>query len=57
MTDQKSDDGGRDEKAERLAERLRENLKRRKAQARAHRSEEAGPQQPEPSAQADDRRT
>ncbi|TAJ27734.1 MULTISPECIES: hypothetical protein [unclassified Bosea (in: a-proteobacteria)] len=47
-----------DEKQARLAAALRENLKRRKAQARARRSEEAGPQQPEPSAQGgDDRRT
>ena len=46
-----------DEKQARLAAALRENLKRRKAQARARRSEEAGPEQPEPSAQADDRRT
>lgn len=30
MTGKKSDDGGKDEKAERLAERLRENLKRRR---------------------------
>ncbi|WP_420102022.1 hypothetical protein [Bosea sp. (in: a-proteobacteria)] len=46
-----------DEKQARLAAALRENLKRRKAQARARRTEEAACDRPSPPAQADDRRS
>ncbi len=53
MTRQTDDD----EKQARLAAALRENLKRRKAQARARRTEEAQAQQPAPPAQADNSRT
>ncbi len=42
-----------DEKQARLAAALRENLKRRKAQARARRSDEAKAQEPAPPVQAD----
>jgi hypothetical protein len=42
-----------DEKRARLAAALRENLKRRKAQARARRADEADGQEPAPPAQAD----
>ena len=46
-----------DEKQARLAAALRENLKRRKAQARARRSDEAQAREPEPPSQADTSRT
>ncbi|WP_265058095.1 hypothetical protein [Bosea sp. UC22_33] len=46
-----------DEKQARLAAALRENLKRRKAQARARRSDEAQTREPEPPSQADTSRT
>ena len=46
-----------DEKQARLAAALRENLKRRKAQARARRSEETGTQEPAPPAQAESPRS
>jgi hypothetical protein len=46
-----------DEKRARLAAALRENLKRRKAQARARRAEEAPAQEPEPKAQAEPNRS
>jgi len=46
-----------DEKQARLAAALRENLKRRKAQARARRSDEAHAREPEPPSQADSSRT
>jgi hypothetical protein len=46
-----------DEKQARLAAALRENLKRRKAQARARRSEEVGAQEPVPPAQAESPRS
>lgn len=46
-----------DEKKARLAAALRENLKRRKAQARARRAEEAPTQEPAPQAQADSKRS
>ncbi|WP_197280684.1 hypothetical protein [Bosea vaviloviae] len=42
-----------DEKRARLAAALRENLKRRKAQARARRADEAPAQEPAPQTQAD----
>ena len=42
-----------DERQARLAAALRENLKRRKAQARARRSDEAQAQKPVPPAQAE----
>ena len=41
----------------RLAEALRQNLKRRKAQARARRSDEAQAREPAPPSQADSSRT
>ncbi|MBD3846828.1 hypothetical protein IED13_14045 [Bosea sp. SSUT16] len=53
MTRQTADD----EKQARLAAALRENLKRRKAQARARRVEEAQAHEPAPPAQADTPRT
>jgi hypothetical protein len=46
-----------DEKQARLAAALRENLKRRKAQARARRSEEAAAQEPVPPVQAETSRS
>ena len=46
-----------DEKRARLAAALRENLKRRKAQARARRAEEAPAQDEAPQAQADPNRS
>ncbi len=46
-----------DEKQARLAAALRENLKRRKAQARARRSDEAQAREPAPPSQADTSRT
>ncbi|MGY6248753.1 hypothetical protein ACXIUS_14480 [Bosea thiooxidans] len=53
MTRQTADD----EKQARLAAALRENLKRRKAQARARRAEEAHEHEPAPPAQAEIPRT
>ncbi|MCO5091783.1 hypothetical protein [Bosea sp. (in: a-proteobacteria)] len=46
-----------DEKQARLAAALRENLKRRKAQARARRSQEAQTREPAAPAQAESSRT
>ncbi|WP_200827892.1 hypothetical protein [Bosea lathyri] len=46
-----------DEKKARLAAALRENLKRRKAQARARRSDEAVAQEPASQAQAESSRS
>ena len=46
-----------DEKQARLAAALRENLKRRKAQARARRSDEVQTRESEPPSQADTPRT
>ena len=46
-----------DEKKARLAAALRENLKRRKAQARARRTDEAPAQEPAPQAQAESTRS
>jgi hypothetical protein len=46
-----------DEKQARLAAALRENLKRRKAQARARRSEEAQAREPVPPSEVESPRT
>lgn len=46
-----------DEKRARLAAALRENLKRRKAQARARKADEADAEQTAPPAQADSQRS